>query len=253
MSASNASAPLDSLDSALPARETLAEPNADTVSDLFPTAPLAESVHQRTQIQAIDAKESELVLASPAPSHSDRTDASSACRFSRRRFWIIQGLVMSMATAASLLNSIFLPLLPVMVQLANGTCEFHSTLSVQPKSKPLYRISNFPPVRSCRITYVLSIPIAIVTTVLGYFSKNIAMFYIMRILQQIGMSAVLVAGSMNAISWPSWMVVGLTLCPSAHGCFTWPTPPLSFNVSTKAQTKSLCAVGTQRVVTSLDR
>ncbi|KXS10510.1 hypothetical protein M427DRAFT_148615 [Gonapodya prolifera JEL478] len=94
---------------------TLMEPNAHTTSALLPTAPPAESVHQKMQIQAIDAKESELVLASLSPSHSDRTDASSArsTSFSRRRYWIIQGLVMRMATAASLSNSIFLPSLPV--------------------------------------------------------------------------------------------------------------------------------------------
>ena len=43
-------------------------------------------------------------------------------------------------------------------------------------------------------------PIAIAASLLGFFSTNIAIFYVTRIFQQIGMSAVLVAGSVSAMA-----------------------------------------------------
>ncbi|KAJ3334513.1 hypothetical protein HDU93_007818 [Gonapodya sp. JEL0774] len=51
--------------------------------------------------------------------------------------------------------------------------------------------------RGRRITYLLALPVAIVASILGFFAQNVAVFYVTRIFQQIGMSAVLVAGSVR--------------------------------------------------------
>ncbi|KXS10511.1 MFS general substrate transporter [Gonapodya prolifera JEL478] len=105
---------------------------------------------------------------------------------------------MSMATAASLSNSIFTPSLPVMqIDLDTSQQAINASVSIATFMNALAPLlwAQLADVRGRRITYILSIPIAILATILGYFSKNIAMFYVTRIFQQIGMSAVLVAGS----------------------------------------------------------